>query len=349
MRVLVIHPGPAYSVADVCRGWTRALKGLGCQVGAVNYDDRLNFYASAMVKKDPDKDEYVNAVSTEGAYRLAGYTLKSDLYDFAPNIMLTVSGFFVDSKILDAARAHGTKVVLLHTESPYEDELQLKRAEHADINIVNDPTNLEKFRSIGPAYYQPHCYDPLIHYRRSYEADKASDLFFVGTGYDSRVEFLEKVDWTGIDFKLAGHWPHATYVLKRHLIHDERMCMENDEATKWYSSAKMSFNLYRRERAAIDPQFPVPEDNDIDGWALGPREIEMAATRTFFLRQPRPEGEELFPFLPTFTDPDEFGDLVRHWTQHDDARETCAKAAQAAVADRTFDNAAKRLLSHFDA
>ena len=43
----MIHPGPGFSVADVHRGWYRALVGLGCQVVDVNYDSRLSFYASA--------------------------------------------------------------------------------------------------------------------------------------------------------------------------------------------------------------------------------------------------------------------------------------------------------------
>lgn len=37
---------------------------------------------------------------------------------------------------------------------------------------------------------------------------------------------------------------------------------------------------------------------------------KLAACGTFFARDPRPEGDELFPMLPTFTDPGEFRRVV---------------------------------------
>ena len=42
------------------------------------------------------------------------------------------------------------KVVLLHTESPYQDDEQLERAAHADVNLLNDPVNIDAYRELGP-------------------------------------------------------------------------------------------------------------------------------------------------------------------------------------------------------
>ena len=80
------------------------------------------------------------------------------------------------------------------------------------------------------------------------------------------------------------------------------------------------------------------------GWACGPREIELAATETFFLREPRGEGDELFPMLPTFTEPAEFSDLLRYYVAHDKEREDAARRARQAAKTRTFDASARRLL-----
>ncbi len=77
---------------------------------------------------------------------------------------------------------------------------------------------------------------------------------------------------------------------------------------------------------------------------MGPREVELAACGAFFLRNPRGEGDELFPMLPTFTQPDEFSELLRWWLTHDAARTDAAIRAQAAIVDRTFANTAARLL-----
>ena len=100
-------------------------------------------------------------------------------------------------------------------------------------------------------------------------------------------------------------------------------------------STKVSLNLYRKEAATPDL---------VDGWACGPREIELAACGAFFLREPRGESDQLFPMLPTFTEPAEVGDLARWWVAHPDERDTAARKAREAVAARTFRANAAELL-----
>ena len=84
------------------------------------------------------------------------------------------------------------------------------------------------------------------------------------------------------------------------------------------------------------------------GTPMGPREVELAACGSFFLREPRPEGDDLFPMLPTFTEPGDFGDQLRWWLSNEGPRLNAALAAQAAIADRTFTNTAARLLRLVD-
>jgi hypothetical protein len=81
---------------------------------------------------------------------------------------------------------------------------------------------------------------------------------------------------------------------------------------------------------------------------MGPREVELAALGTFFLRESRPVGDQLLPTLPVFDGPDVFAEKLRWWLAHDAEREAAAQAAQAAVADRTFVNNAKRLFQLLD-
>ena len=65
-------------------------------------------------------------------------------------------------------------------------------------------------------------------------------------------------------------------------------------------------------------------------------------------RDPRPEGDELLSFLPRFDTPQEASDQIRHYLRHDHARAKLAVKAREAIADRTFTNAAKRLLGLLD-
>jgi spore maturation protein CgeB len=226
--------------------------------------------------------------------------------------------------------------VLLHTEEPYETTKNLARAARADLNLVNDPVNLERFRQVAPTVYMPHAYRPALHRPGPVRAECVSDFCFVGTGYPSRIAFFEQVGWDGIDVALAGNWQWLDddSPLRKHLCHDIGACCHNEETVDLYRATKVAANLYRREA----------ESDAEAGWSMGPREVELAATGTFFLREPRGEGDQVLPMLPTFDGPGDFGDQLRWWLAHEDQRRIAAMAAQLAISGRTFENNARALL-----
>lgn len=337
MRVMVVHPGPAFSVADVHRGWVAGLRSNGCEVLDFNFDARLDFYSQVALHRD---GEWTKALDTNAAIQMASKSIEAAAYEFWPDVVVFVSCFFVPAFTMQMLRARGHKIVILHTECPYEDEGQVERAAFADLNVLNDPASLERFRAVAPAEYIPHAYDPAVHYSAPARPELASDFCFVGTGFPSRVAFLEQVDWTGIDVALAGMWLRTRddWPLRKFVAHDIEHCVDNTETVDLYRSTKVSANLYRKEGLAYTGE----------AWAMGPREVELAAIGTFFLREPRGEGDELFPMLPTFDGPGDFGEKLRWWLAHDDERDAAALAAQAAVAGRTFHNHAARLLQSLD-
>lgn len=326
----MIRPGPSFSVQDVAFGWRDGLRDLGVIVADVNFDDRLDFYSSAHVDKSAGNGEFVQAFDRNGAVRLAAKSILSDCYTFWPDVVLITSGFFVPAEVVAAMRSKGHKIVYLFTESPYEDDQQLERAALADLVILNDPTNLERFRAVNPnSHYVPHAYNPARHHPGPAIPEMKCDLAFVGTGFPSRVEFFEQADLDGLDVILAGSWSCLTddHPLASLVAHRRDWCIDNAEAADLYRSCKASLNLYRQE---------TTEGGTADGWAIGPREVELAACGTFFLRNPRPEGDELFPMLPTITEPDELRPLLDWWLTHDEARENAALQAREAIAPRTF-------------
>lgn len=325
---MVVRPGPHFSVADVHRGWVRGLEASGATVLDFNFDDLLTFYSTAEM---PD-GRGAPVFGIEEAAMLASKGVEAACYEFQPDVVIVISGFFLPPALYNLMRARGSKVVLVHTESPYEDHKQKQRASFADLNVVNDPTNLDQFPA--GTLYLPHCFDPKIHYPRTGTAEAASDFCFVGTGYQSRIDFLEQVNWAGIDVALAGQWRQLDQgsVLRKFLAHDIADCIDNTEAVVLYGSAKASANIYRKE------------GSQSDGWAMGPREVELAACGTFFLRESRAEGDELFPFLPTFDGPEDFEEQLRWWLAHDEARSKAAVLARNAVQDRTFPKIAAEML-----
>jgi hypothetical protein len=322
----MIDPGPNFSVADVHRGWSKALKAAGCQVANANFAARLEWYERAAKAH--------KSMSTEDAVNLACESIRANAYDFWPDVIVVTSSFYVNNFTLDAFSGRGHTVVLLHTESPYEDDRQIRRAEHADINIVNDPTNLHRFPD--GTIYIPHAYDPEIHYPG--RSDTPTDFCMVGTGYPSRIQFLEQVTWPdGADVMLAGNWQEleAGSRLAGMVGHPLDECYPNELTADLYRGTRSSLNLYRREAEA---------SHLVDGWAMGPREVELAACGTFYLSEARGENREVLPMIPTVDGPEDFSEKLAWWLAHDRQRQQVADQARAAVADRTFLSNARRLL-----
>lgn len=278
-------------------------------------------------------------VSANGIY--------STCFQFWPDVVLVVSAFFIPTEFMDVMRSRGIKVVLLFTESPYEEPRQLERAEHADLVLLNDPLRLEEYDARGiPAIYMPHAYRPRLHYPGPGEDDLQTDFAFIGTMFPSRQEFFSKMQaagaFEGIDVTFGGNWNQVKEgdPLLRLLSHERNECVDNHLTARVYKSARMGLNIYRAE----------DDDDTTEGWAVGPREIEMAACGLPFLRQHRPESDELFGgIMPTYASPEDAAEQLRWWLDHEEARQQAAQAARAAVRDRTFAANVERLLKALDA
>jgi spore maturation protein CgeB len=337
VKVLVVHPGPHFSVADVYQGVVKGLEQNGCTVATLNLDDRLEFYSQAYIKKRDG--ELVKALEETASFEMAAQGVEIACYEFWPDVVVVVSGWFIPPRVWGVLARRPHHVVYWCTESPYEDDRQSQPSRYVDTVILNDPTNLEMYRrDVNPnTFYLPHSYDPDVHHPGPADPDLLCDFGFTGTGFPSRIEFFEAVDWRGADVRLGGNWKFLgdDSPLLPFLVHDKDQCMPNRITADLYRSAKVGANLYRKEHS---------EQANADGWAMGPREVELAACGSFFLREPRGEGDELFPMLPTFTDSDEFADLLHWYLAHPDARVEAAEAARAAIADRTFRNTTAELL-----
>lgn len=336
MRWLVAAPGPYFSVQDVYTGWVEALREIGETVVEFPTGDLVTFYDTAHIRLD--EGQYRKALEEEQVRRMVTDRLAAALYKVRPQVLLSVSSFFCDTDLLDMARRQGTRVVLLHTESPYEEGRQLALAPHADLNLLNDPTNLDQYEGLAPTMYVPHAYRPKLHHPGA--RAQTTDFGFVGTGYPSRQEFFAEMDLSGLTVELAGNWMQLPEdsPLRAHVPHDINGCYDNDEAAELYRRTRVGLNLYRRE---------AESEELMRGWAMGPREVEMAACGLFFLRDPRPEGDEVLDMLPTFKGPGEASQLLRYYLAHDAEREALAARARGAVADRTFFQHAARLLRLF--
>ncbi len=297
-------------------------------------------------KTDAGLPEMRRALDREQAVRLAADGILSAAYQFWPQVILLVSAFFLPEAVIESLRRRGHKIVVLHSEAPYEDEQQLKRAAWGDINLLNDPANIDAFRAICPeSHYMPHAYRPGFHKPGPVIEGMRCDLAFNGTGFQSRIEFFEKMlpGLQGLDVMLTGNWQalEDDSPLNELLAHEKDRCLDNEQAVSLYRSARAGLNLYRQE--ALDA-------NAGQGWAMGPREIELAATGLFFLRDRRPESDEVLWMLPSFDSPGDAAEKLRWWLDpaRDSRRADAALGARRAIAGRTFPNHAAELLRMLD-
>jgi spore maturation protein CgeB len=341
-RILIVHPGPDFSVADVHRGWIKAMKKLGHQVMVYNTNDRIAFYGNACFqdKKIPPCEHGYGPVHSampdaEMIAQMATKGLFESCFTFWPDVVFFISAFFTTAQTLHIIRSRGIKIVMMHTESPYQDDEQMMRGEYANLNLLNDPTNLAKWRELGPVAYVPHSYDSDIHFPLA-DVNKEIDFAFVGTSFVSRLKFFDAMNFDGIDTVFGGNgWdtvPPEYQHLWRYLGHKPDECVDNTETARIYRLTKVGMNLYRREGES---------QHQGEGWAMGPREVEMAACGLFFVRDPRPESDEVFPMLPAFSSPGEAEELIRYYLGHDTERESLAAEARYEVQDRTFSNQAE--------
>lgn len=345
MRWLMIQPGPNFSVADVHNGWCEALRGLGEHVIEYNLDRRISFYDAALLAEDYTTENgrqlVHKALTREQAISLAANGVLSAAMQVWPDVVLCTSAFFIPAWVLEVLRARRMRIVMLFTEAPYQDGQQLEMAKWADLCLLNDPVNIGAYRDICPAEYAPHAYRPAVHYPAAPGAAKKWDLSFIGTGFPSRVRFFEAMNLDGLDVHLAGPWldlPEDS-PLRDWTMTDDEACVDNDETAAIYRQSRTGINFYRRE---------AEDAHAGEGWAAGPREIELAACGLWFARDPRGESDRLFPMLPAFGSPGEAADQIRWALRHPAEREKAAVAARAAIADRTFENNAKRLLRLLD-
>lgn len=345
MRWLLIHPGPSWSVADVFNGWSEALTGLGEQVEEFPLDASLRFFNAALAETGELKPCGCPGVrrflDRDQAARLAVDPILAAAHRFGPDVILCTSSFFLPEWLLEILRARGHTIVFLATESPYQDDFQLKVARYASLTLLNDPVNLDAYRQAGQAVYMPHAYRERIHYPPAPGSAPEYDLAFVGTGFPSRVRFFRRLDLAGLNVRLAGLWmdlPEDS-PLREWTATEAGDCVDNNETAEIYRRARTGINVYRQE---------AEDTHAGEGYACGPREIEMAASGLWFARDPRPESDELFPMLPAYSDPAEASDLIRWAIAHPGERDAAAGKAWAAVQGRTFTEHAKKLLRLLD-
>jgi hypothetical protein len=353
MRVLLVHPGAAYSTADVEAGLRYGLEQNNVEVIQYRLDGRI-LRASSWVgfnyRKAKKLTPELPKPTQDDVLRIASEGVVTKALRLAVNAVVVVSGFCLHPDTFILLRRAGVKVVLLLTETPYNLESELDMARLVDGCWTNERSCEAAFREVNPnSGYLPLAWHPERHRADATVPHEDElprhDVVFVGSGFHERAEFFNAIDWTGIDLGLYGTWP-KDIKLKPELRAIAMQNVNNGTAAALYRRAKIGLNLYRTSKGfSLKPGMPQVTYAE----SLSPRAYELAACGVFHLSHYRAEVSEVFgDLVPTFRTPAEAESLIRRWLPDADGRARIARALPACVAESSWTDRAVRVIGDIE-
>jgi len=338
MRVLCIDPGAEFSTADVFTGLVGGLRQIGVSVLPYYYGRRLQVMARALElaykeAKKSDKD-IVRPNEADAALWTSELAVTWALRH-QPDFVIIVSGMYWHPDAFVFLKRAGFKTGLLLTETPYAFHNEQRFAGLVDVVWTNERTAVAGLRDINPqSYYIQHAYNPEVHTptpRPDEPAAAAHDVVFVGTGFQERIEWLDSVDWTGIDLGLYGSWTllHSRSKLRKYV----RAGITNNAATAaLYRKAKIGVNFFRQSLG-----FGRDAKRITTAESLNPRSYELAACGCFHISDYRAEVPEIFgDLVPTFKTGKELETVVRSWLADDHGRQQISEQLPTAVKSHSW-------------
>lgn len=297
MRILVGYPPSDFSVGDMVRGYLRAFRAAGHEV-----------------------TEYVPVKTDMPRKRIVAEQLFLQALYCHADLVVLVCGIAFDPLVLQLLKRVGIPAVALHTESPYEDDVQVPWAAHCPtmVNCTHEKVSADRHGW----FYLPHAFDPAFHAPVAPDPDEACDVLLIATGWQSRIDLLEQIDWTGIRLCLRGTWTRMRPESPLRPFYRQGSVL-NVETPRLYASAAICLNLHR---------------GDPDAVSLNPRAYELAACGAFQISDDRAESRRVFgPRVPIFRTPQELSTLIRYYLDRPDERRAMADVARQEVRGETFD------------
>jgi spore maturation protein CgeB len=346
MKILLIHPGAHHSTADVEAGLRYGLEYAGVEIVQFRLDNRIpasQRFLHTQWRRARKTNPAIEKPTWADVVYQAGMPVIERALRNQVDVVLVVSAMLLHPDIIILLKRAGFLVAAVFTESPYDLTQELAIAKLVDCCWTNERSCLGAFQAVNPhAGYLPAAWHLLRHTPTagSEMPDVPShDVVFVGSGFPSRIDWLSKVDWTGIDFGLYGTWQD---VPSRHALRPfiHQGAIENTAAIALYRHARITLNLYRGGVVLSSTKtLSAP------GESLNPRAYELAASGIFHLSEWRAEVPDVFGNLvPMFKTPQDASALIRLWLQRDQDRVAMASALPAVVAESSWVARASRVI-----
>lgn len=336
MRLLVVHPGSSWATHDVHVGLVEALKESGVHVCEWRLDGRIErshgflHYLWRTQRRKDKSQQWPKPTSGDVLYQASQGIVERAIERGCKDVLIISAMYMLPDRIA-LMKSAGLRVWLLCTESPYDLESELRIAALCDGVWTHERAVLDHFRAVNPkASYLPSAWRTGLHTPQNLPA--TCDVFFCGSLFEERIQFLSQIDWTGIDFHLYGE--PVTWAKKRLGPYLKGGIIPNALMRELSQQSRIVLNLFRTTHNAI-----VPE-------SLNPRVYEMAASGVCMVSDYRPELVEKFgSSVPTFTTPEEASKVLRDLLADDGRRAANVAAAREAVQHDHFTARVQHILA----
>jgi spore maturation protein CgeB len=346
VKVLLMEPGASWATADVSAGLRYGLEQHGIDVVRYRLDqriDRSNRWLYYNWRRTKKRNPAIEKPNTADVFYQAGIGALEMALRHQVDVVLMVSAMFVHPDVIILMKRAGLRLAVLFTESPYDLAKELSIAALVDGCWTNERSVVADFRAVNPhSGYLPHGWHPERHQpglQPGDEAVAAHDVVFVGSAFHERVEWLEAIDWTGIDLGLYGSWESlgSRHPLRKSVRGAQ---IDNVMTARLYRRAKIGLNLYR---TSIGWGRHAPSIAHAE--SLNPRAYELAACGVFHLSTERAEVHDVFNgHVPTFETPYEASALIRSWLADPAGRDRVAQTLPACVAESSWGERATRVI-----
>jgi len=337
-RVMVIAPGHRFSTRDVYENVVSGLQQLDdVEVYGFPFHEHVEeLLPLEKIWIDEGREDAAAAliqVASDAAFPRA--------LAFHPDLIIFVTGY-VFPQAGAALLGVYTRTAVILTESPYQWETESRVCGSFNWVFTNERTSVRPLQAVRAVWghphpervaYLPHGYDPARHAPQPIIPDYASDVCFIGSPFPERKTLFAGVNWEGITTLFRGLDAQPNDVST--VMDAKYGFVANDEAHRYYASAKIVINHHRQIRYyGHDEQIAAGEAE-----CLNPRVYELAAARVFQIcDDSRVELRELFgESIPTYRTGDsaDLERVIRYYLAHPRERERLAAEAYRRVQDHS--------------
>lgn len=350
MKILAVHPGASSSTSDVADGLTYGLEQHGVAIVRYRLDqriDRSHRWLMSNWRRTKKTRPEIEKPNTADVFYQAGIGALEMALRHQVDCVLVVSAMFLHPDVIILMKRAGLRVVVLFTESPYDQDKELAVAKLVDGCWTNERTSVPAFEAVNPRVgYLPHGWHPERHVAGPLAIDSdvpQHDVVFVGTGFHERIAWLHSIDWTGIDLGLYGNWQQmgSRHALRKFV---REGVVDNVRAAALYRRAHIGLNLYRTSMGwgKHAPAIARAE-------SLNPRAYELAQCGAFTISNYRAEVAEVFgDLVPTFGDAFEAEALIRRWLSDADGRARVQADLPARVVSASWTERSKTVIGDLE-